>query len=702
MASQSNTIFALLPQGAKILTLDIAIEMPAARGTGTDSVTPSTWTFQKNMNRMTSETADKTLERLRMLLVPPTTAKPAKGQKTSRESILEGCPTIQVQFKKAAVNGAVNEQDLLKLTNDAFWKCVETLTVHLPSSVPSSLPTAAASTAALPEEEKGVVVRVHYNIPTVVSVTPPIALFAGVPAMCSGIKVLFAANEQLRQQWYLNPVQERSSSGSSGPAERELVSELPVFVPSAAMIGRTVTYRCAAVDADGNLGMWTELDLPAVRAFGDMQPRWQHIHAKPHASAIRVCSYNVLHSDFASTNHAKRVLYPFAKPEVLDLSYRQSRIAMELGAMQSDIVCLQECGQDVYQKFYQHILQHHRMDSRYVNKSGQVREGCLTAFSTERFELLSHESTKLSWSTFVEAHPALAEQLAPYKHLVEALQCITSIATATVLRDRLVPDRIVIVGNTHFFYHANGCHIRILQAYAFSHFIDKIKQQVVASLSQAASSPVISLVLCGDFNMTRRTGGYRLLQGGQVEREDISWPKGLLFWWTVGKNVNAVVGYREDDPSTHQANPAMPESATITAADLEEEEGASPQLAKPTAAGLTTAADVSSVNDAESEVDATKRYLDGPPLKAYSGTLVSPLGPLVDTHAQDSSLKFTCYGLTFKAIIDHIFTDATTLEVLGTVPAPPESELAAEIGIPSTQFPSDHIPLVVDLAYVRP
>ena len=338
------------------------------------------------------------------------------------------------------------------------------------------------------EEENAIVVRVHYNVPTVVSVTPPTALYAGVPAMCSGIKVLFAASgeDELRQEWFLHP-----ADGSP----RVLVSTLPVFVPSQESVGLAVTYRCAAIGTDGATGTWTELDLPPVRPFGDMQPRWAHLskeQTKASPENLRVMCYNVLHSDFASTNFAKRVLYPFAA-KVLEMSYRQSRIAMEIGASHSDIVCLQECGLDVYQKFYQHIFQHHRMDSKYTNKSGQVREGCLTAFSQDRFELVSYDSIKLSWPTFVEEQPALAQQLAPYKHLVEALQCITSIATVTVLKDRLVPNRFVLVGNTHLFYHANGCHIRVLQVYLFSHFVHRWKQQTVAANPDAN----ISVILCG-------------------------------------------------------------------------------------------------------------------------------------------------------------------------------------------------------------
>ena len=174
-----------------------------------------------------------------------------------------------------------------------------------------------------------------------------------------------------------------------------------------------------------------------------------------------------------------------------------------------------------------------------------------------------------------------------------------------------------------------------------------------------------------------------------------------------GRNPVNVKPYREGDPSTYQANPSMPASATITAADAEEEEEvSSPQAAAAPPAAPSTAADTSAddLNTAggggEDAVDTTRKYLDGPPTKAFSGPLSSPLGPLLDTHREDPTLQFTCYGLTFKAIIDHIVTDPATMAVVQTLPAPKESELAAEIGIPSTQFPSDHIPLVVDLKYV--
>jgi mRNA deadenylase 3'-5' endonuclease subunit Ccr4 len=60
---------------------------------------------------------------------------------------------------------------------------------------------------------------------------------------------------------------------------------------------------------------------------------------------------------------------------------------------------------------------------------------------------------------------------------------------------------------------------------------------------------------------------------------------------------------------------------------------------------------------------------------------------------------YTNYTTDFKDILDYIYFDATTMEVLRVHPFPPEAELRRDTAIPSEVFPSDHVAVVVDLNY---
>ena len=59
--------------------------------------------------------------------------------------------------------------------------------------------------------------------------------------------------------------------------------------------------------------------------------------------------------------------------------------------------------------------------------------------------------------------------------------------------------------------------------------------------------------------------------------------------------------------------------------------------------------------------------------------------------------QFTNYTMGFKDCLDYIWIDKTRLTVSQVVPFPSEEELALHTALPNIVFPSDHIPVIVDL-----
>lgn len=59
--------------------------------------------------------------------------------------------------------------------------------------------------------------------------------------------------------------------------------------------------------------------------------------------------------------------------------------------------------------------------------------------------------------------------------------------------------------------------------------------------------------------------------------------------------------------------------------------------------------------------------------------------------------EFTNYTEGFKACLDYIYFEANRLSLKSFVPLPKEEVLQKEVAIPSSSFPSDHIPLIADL-----
>ena len=61
--------------------------------------------------------------------------------------------------------------------------------------------------------------------------------------------------------------------------------------------------------------------------------------------------------------------------------------------------------------------------------------------------------------------------------------------------------------------------------------------------------------------------------------------------------------------------------------------------------------------------------------------------------------QFTNYTMGFKDCLDYIWVDKTKLSVSQVVPFPSEEELSLHTALPNIVFPSDHIPLIVDLKF---
>jgi hypothetical protein len=60
---------------------------------------------------------------------------------------------------------------------------------------------------------------------------------------------------------------------------------------------------------------------------------------------------------------------------------------------------------------------------------------------------------------------------------------------------------------------------------------------------------------------------------------------------------------------------------------------------------------------------------------------------------------FTNYTRGFKDILDYIFIDKDVLQVQRVLPFPTIEEISAEIALPSSNQPSDHVAVVVDLKF---
>ena len=523
-------------------------------------------------------------------------------------------------------------------TNEAFWPSVAEILV--------------GSTRVI----------VHYNIPTIMSLVPPTEVQVGVPAAVSEVRVLFSSASDVEYEWAVLP------SPAAGKSTERIVCRRPLYVPAPEDLNMAVVVRCRPA---GPNTPWTECAVGIVTAPRPPMPRWKHLTGLPAPPpTFRVVTYNILHQDFCSTKYAKTRLYPFASEEVLSQTFRQGRVAEELLKYRGDLLCLQEVGKDSYDRYYMPILQQIGYEGVLAVKCGKSREGCATLFNTNRFELLSAPLTiPLTMETLTLQHPDLAAEIhRNHKHFAEALSRVISVALVMVLRDKAT-GHVIIASNTHLFFHANGCHIRSLQAYMLLSRLASLERELVGRDGHKS----VSVVAAGDFNFTSITGGYKLMTQGGLDGGNDCWEKGSKFWWGCDKLLG-LDGLQEEleEAQTDLTTAEAPRDAS-GASGLQATQ--QPPPSPPPAGASTIPADLVAFRPA--------------------APLTVPLS-LHDTHVGCSTLCYSHYAIAFKAVIDHVFASAN-LKVVSTLPAPSEQELSADVALPSRMYPSDHVALVVDL-----
>lgn len=661
-ARAPNTIVALHTEGngstADVVTLDLCIRKPDtvtdATSAAANASSPGNPNGEdaglivKSMARDPKEAAAKTLDRIQLLFMP-SRGKGSSAKKQTKESMLAACPPI-------AVLGSALDSD----GNDVAAPLTE-----LDTNLPNSEFWRRAKVVVLGEQR----IAVKYNVPTITDIVPPSKPFVGLPLVCSNITTVFADAEDLHYEWCF-----KISDETTGEEGVTVLSREPAFEPGPELLGRRLLLR---VTPDPLTGLWTQVELPPVQMPPPPVERWNETTTTITFPAFRVVTYNILYDDFCTSKSCKAKIYPFATDEVLDIENRQVRILQELLAYNADLICLQECGKKLFSKYLLPAMATRGFAGFYANKSGNVQEGCGFLFRRDRFSLEASEVIPLNWSTLEQREPALAAAVASHSELKEALANLTSIACILTLREANT-GRELLLGNTHLFYHANACHIRVLQMY-----------MLLSSLRQAAVVPgggeeaVRPVVLCGDCNFTHSTGAYRLVTTGQVEDTHHSWEKGKLFWWGCDRQL----GYSEDQLAELMdgAEPAQ---------DTKNSAARKPDNSKKSAADANRGA------GADDDVGGAKRLRE--PLTEYFHTRLHAGMKLTDAYGRtDPSLPWTNFTLTFREVIDYVFFSEDSIDVLRTVPIPPEAELAENYALPNAKYPSDHVSLIADLTFKR-
>eukprot|EP00439_Symbiodinium_sp_Y106_P023401 s3811_g2.t2 len=202
--------------------------------------------------------------------------------------------------------------------------------------------------------------------------------------------------------------------------------------------------------------------------------------------------------------------------------------------------------------------------------------------------------------------PQLQEVAAKWPDfLTGILPRMSTVFQLTVVRHR-ASGRILVLANTHLFYHPNARHIRLLQIMCLLHEVQELRKQ-----HKDAKGELPHIIFAGDLNCLPETGAVQLLLTGQVPSDHEDWETSSQFAWR-DEEASADTGEAEEIPKS--SVPSMEADETDVVEPL-------PREAWQKGSGIA---------------------------------LQNPLGALVDVYA-NTPQKFTNYVHDFSGILDFSF-----------------------------------------------
>ncbi|XP_061378254.1 2',5'-phosphodiesterase 12 isoform X2 [Danaus plexippus] len=226
---------------------------------------------------------------------------------------------------------------------------------------------------------------------------------------------------------------------------------------------------------------------------------------------FRCVSYNILADLYCDSDYTRTVLHPYCPPYALQIDYRKQLIMKELKGYNADIICLQEVDGKIFNKCLKPFLDSDNFNGLFYKKGKTVAEGLACFYNRLRFCLI--EDFHILLAKVLEKESYLKNIFDIIKNntaLMERLLDRSSVASATVLQSIENPNEILVVGNTHLYFHPDADHIRLIQGGIFIYWIGEIKKKLI----EKNPGKRISVILCGDYNSVPSCGIYQLFTTG--------------------------------------------------------------------------------------------------------------------------------------------------------------------------------------------
>ncbi|XP_071041293.1 protein angel homolog 2 isoform X2 [Parasteatoda tepidariorum] len=211
-----------------------------------------------------------------------------------------------------------------------------------------------------------------------------------------------------------------------------------------------------------------------------------------------VMTYNIL-SQVAVENH--RFLYKHCSNTFLQEDYRVSRILPEILNSRSDIICLQEVEQHVFEYRIKELFQTNGFESIFKKKTSSKGDGCAILWRKKKFDLLQHCEVefKANGNKFLNRDN------------------VGLIAVLKPIHPNL-RDINLHVATTHLLFNPRRGEVKLCQLRLLLAELERLALKEISSDGQHHYHPII---LCGDFNIEPHSPLYQFIESGFVDLTNV-------------------------------------------------------------------------------------------------------------------------------------------------------------------------------------
>lgn len=362
----------------------------------------------------------------------------------------------------------------------------------------------------------GQLYKIKLNAPWVTNLTMPSSILAGYLVYPNKLETLFSAKSDLEFIWYRGQVEKNQwievNRGYSYLVQNEDVNH---------NLKLQIVPKCGETSLEFERKSTCTVQAgPGVCPFEE-----RHLFTPEFlcGNSFRVVTYNILADLYADSDYSRDVLFGYCQKYAISMDYRKQLFIKEIRGYHGDIICLQEVDAKLFDMDLTTIFgEEQNYTCRFAEKR-DVGEGVAILFRNNRFTHL--DTYKFDVGENIQSLEILREVNEKLKRNEQLFARVVERSTTLLvvaLRSIDDPSQVLVVANTHLYFHPDADHIRLLQAGMCVKYLQEvILEEVKRNHLQATDK--VSIIFSGDFNSDPKSGIFQLMTTGRIPSDHKDW-----------------------------------------------------------------------------------------------------------------------------------------------------------------------------------